>query len=108
MTIHRSEGAIVKSTIRLITIVMITLTGNATLAQSGDPKAVSPMATMHQTMQQIRETEDPERRAELLETHLNEMHAIMERMHADMGELMQGMEAQKQETKRLHDHRKMK
>lgn len=97
-----------KSTIRLIIIAVITMTAAATLAQSSDPKADSAMAAMHQTMQQIRETEDPERRAELLEAHLNEMHAIMERMHADMAALMQGMEAQKQETKRLHDHRKMK
>jgi hypothetical protein len=94
-----------RSIVTLTAATLLTLGANFSLAQ---PAEAPRMGAMQETMQKIRETEDPEERAELLEAHLNEMHAAMARMHAEMGQLMQGMQEQKRESKRLHDHRKMK
>lgn len=62
------------------------------------------VAHMNEIMERIRTIEDPEERAELLEEHLNEMHAAMAQMHAMMGQLMQHVEQQRTESRRLHDH----
>lgn len=93
------------SIVTLAAATLFALGASFSLAQSADAPR---MGAMQETMQKIRETEDPEKRAELLQAHLNEMHAAMARMHAEMGQLMHGMQEQKRESKRLHDHRKMK
>lgn len=62
------------------------------------------ISKMQETMQQIRQTEDPEERAQLLEAHLDEMHAVMGRIQKELSELMHGMAEQKKEAKRVHDH----
>jgi hypothetical protein len=97
-----------RSIVTLTGATLLALGASISLAQAGPPADAPRMGAMHETMQKIRATEDPEERAELLEAHLNEMHAAMARMHAEMGQLMQGMQEQKRESKRLHDHRKMK
>ncbi len=66
------------------------------------------MDEMAATMQRIRATEDPAERERLLEQHLDQMHAEMAMMHRSMGRMMEQLDAQQQETKRLHDHRESK
>ena len=83
----------------LLTLVSI---AHSTAAAEGD------MAGMSATMQRIQATEDPEERERLLEEHLDQMHAEMKAMYRQMGQMMEQMEAQQTETKRLHDHRKTK
>ena len=73
--------------------------------QEASSAAESPsLAHMNEIMQRIRTIEDPEERAALLEAHLNEMHTAMAQMHAMMGQLMQHVEQQRTESRRLHDH----
>lgn len=85
------------------------------LLASGSSVLSAPMGNMEQTMQRIHATEDPQERERLLEEHLEQMHQRMEqmhqqmeRMHQEMGQMMEQMDAQRSETKRLHDHRKLK
>jgi TolA-binding protein len=83
----------------------------ATLASAqpmSPPERGHEMARMDQIMEQIRSVEDPQERARLLEQHLDEMHAAMARMHETMGQMMQQVEEQRTEQRRLHDHRRMK
>jgi hypothetical protein len=89
-----------------VTAVLLGLGAAMSIPQLSLAQDDASIGKMQQTMQQIRETEDPERRAELLEEHLDEMHAVMGRMHRELGELMQGIEEQKRETRRVHDHRR--
>jgi TolA-binding protein len=85
------------------------LIAGSVLAQPADsPEDSSDMARMNETMERIRSVEDPEQRAQLLEQHLDEMHDAMAHMHHSMGQLMQQVEAQRTERRRLHDHRRMK
>jgi TolA-binding protein len=96
-----------KTVTNLAVAVLLAATASMSFAQPA-PAAEARMGKMQETMQQIRQTEDPEKRAALLEAHLNEMHAVMARMHGELGQLMHGLEDQKRESKRLHDHRKTK
>ena len=87
----------------------LVLGSSFTLAQQQQeetrPAAESTSLThMNEIMERVRTIEDPEERAELLEAHLNEMHTAMAQMHAMMGQLMQHVEQQRTESRRLHDH----
>jgi TolA-binding protein len=97
--------------IRMIpaTVAAMLLMVGSVLAQPADSQEQSfDMARMNETMERIRGIEDPEQRAQLLEQHLDEMHDAMAQMHQSMGQLMQHVEAQRTERRRLHDHRRMK
>lgn len=89
-----------KRSIAVVVTILLLTVGSTALS--------APMGNMEQTMQQIRATEDPEERERLLEEHLEQMHQQMEQMHQQMGQMMEQMNAQRKETKRLHDHRKFK
>lgn len=68
----------------------------------------SHMQEMQESMAKIRSTEDPDERARLLEEHMDQMMAAMREMHENMGHMMKQMDAQKRESRKVHDHRKMK
>lgn len=94
-----------------IAAVML-LTGSSVIVASEGTEHGSGMQSMHQSMQQsmerIRETEDPEERDRLLEKHMEQMTAAMRQMHENMGVMMEQMDAQKRETRKTHNHRKMR
>jgi hypothetical protein len=92
------------------------------------------MGDMEKTMQQIQATKDPNQRMELMQKHMDQMHAAMREMHGMMGgsgmaggsgmmagcqehmpemrkmmeQMMQQMQAEKQEMKKFHDHTRMR
>ncbi|MEQ8992805.1 MAG: hypothetical protein RLO46_13375 [Pseudomonadales bacterium] len=98
-----------KRYIRPLFVALLIGTGAAALA------APASMEDMAAVMQRIQQTEDPAERERLLEQHLEQMHKHMEQMHSqmaqmheEMGQMMGHMNAQRRETKRIHDHRKLK
>ena len=92
-----------KSFVQVLMLCAMAIAGPVMAAENaGD------MDEMAATMQRIRATEDPAERERLLEQHLDQMHAEMAMMHRRMGNMIEQMEAQQRETKRLHDHRKSK
>ncbi|MES1945344.1 hypothetical protein PC39_14552 [Salinisphaera sp. PC39] len=69
------------------------------------------MQAMRQTMQQIHETEDPEKRQRLMKKHMQQMHEAMGNMHGMMGDdakhqKMQQMDPEKRQQM-MHKHKKM-
>jgi hypothetical protein len=102
---HVIEEVVMKVKIKQA-VAALTLGAAMILSQSVVAADDTSIGKMQETMQQIRQTEDPERRAELLEAHLNEMHAVMGRIQRELGDLMHGLEQQKTETRRVHDHRR--
>jgi len=86
--------------------VLLLAAGTVAAAEKMDH--TSHMQKMQETMGQIRATEDPEERTRLLEEHMDQMMAEMREMHENMGEMMKQMDAQQRETRKTHDHRKMK
>lgn len=74
--------------------------------QPSEPPASRSMAHMDEIMDRIRAVEDPEERADLLEQHLDEMHAAMAQIHASMERLMLHVDEQRSEQRRLRNHRR--
>lgn len=91
-------------------VILLVLGAPLSFAQQagGNPSPDADMANMDAIMERIRGVEDPDERAELLDQHLDEMHAEMARMLDTMGQLMQQVEQQRSERRRLHNHRKLK
>jgi hypothetical protein len=89
---------------------LLMLGANLSLAQqpANQQSEGASVTHMNEIMQRIRSVEDPEERAQLLEQHLNEMHAAMAQIHATMGQLMEHVEQQRTESRRLHDHARTK
>jgi hypothetical protein len=84
--------------------------GSTALAHESAPPQTPAFdaAAMEEVMQKIQATEDPNERAALLEQHLTEMHELIAEIHAALGKVAQHVEAQRGETRRLHDHRRFK
>lgn len=80
----------------------------AAFAQEQQDAHQTHMQVMDKTMEQIRATEDPDERMQLLERHMDQMHSAMDEMHQNMGSMKKHMDAQKQEARKTHDHRKMR
>lgn len=89
-------------------VLMVALAPSAGVAASSQCGSPGGMGDMAATMEQIRATEDPAERERMLEEHLEQMHSSMAQMQCMMGEMMGQMDAQRTETKRLHDHRRTK
>lgn len=108
-------------------ILGVVATGTAVRAEQA-AMAGDPMGDMEKTMQQIQATKDPNQRMELMQKHMDQMHAAMRDMHGMMGgsgmmggcrehmpemrkmmeQMMQQMQAEKQEMKKFHDHSRMR